>query len=111
MNFTSALTVRQQEVLDMLADFQRRNGYPPTQKEVAQLMGAASPNAATDMLRTLEKKGAISLSKGVARGITINGIAREDEAVSLLRAMVEGESGACERAISFLHKMESEQCK
>ncbi|ELQ6071179.1 LexA family transcriptional regulator [Cronobacter sakazakii] len=111
MNSTSALTVRQQEVLDMLADFQRRNGYPPTQKEVAQLMGAASPNAATDMLRKLEKKGAISVSRGVARGITINGIARDDEAVSLLRAMVEGESGACERAISFLHKMESEQCK
>lgn len=42
MNSASALTVRQQEVLDMLADFQRRNGYPPTQKEVAQLMGAAS---------------------------------------------------------------------
>ncbi|EKA9346347.1 LexA family transcriptional regulator [Cronobacter sakazakii] len=111
MNSTSALTARQQEVLDMLADFQRRNGYPPTQKEVAQLMGAASPNAATDMLRKLEKKGAISVSRGVARGITINGIARDDEAVSLLRAMVEGESGACERAISFLHKMESEQCK
>ncbi|ELY2558605.1 LexA family transcriptional regulator [Cronobacter sakazakii] len=111
MNSTSALTARQQEVLDMLADFQRRNGYPPTQKEVAQLMGAASPNAATNMLRKLEKKGAISVSRGVARGITINGIARDDEAVSLLRAMVEGESGACERAISFLHKMESEQCK
>ncbi|EPR9128400.1 LexA family transcriptional regulator [Cronobacter malonaticus] len=111
MNSTSALTARQQEVLDMLADFQRRNGYPPTQKEVAQLMGAASPNAATDMLRKLEKKGAISVSRGVARGITINGIARDDEAVSLLRAMVKGESGACERAVSFLHKMESEQCK
>ncbi|ELY5881594.1 LexA family transcriptional regulator [Cronobacter sakazakii] len=111
MNSTSALTARQQEVLNMLADFQRRNGYPPTQKEVAQLMGAASPNAATDMLRKLEKKGAISVSRGVARGITINGIARDDEAVSLLRAMVEGESGACERAISFLHKMESKQCK
>ncbi|EOV5397481.1 LexA family protein [Cronobacter malonaticus] len=111
MNSASALTVRQQEVLDMLADFQRRNGYPPTQKEVAQLMGAASPNAATDMLRKLEKKGAISVSRGVARGIIINGIAKEDEAVSLLRAMVERESDARERAISFLHKMESEQCK
>ncbi|PPY26445.1 LexA family transcriptional regulator [Cronobacter sakazakii] len=111
MNSSSALTARQQEVLNMLADYQRRNGYPPTQKEVAQLMGAASPNAATDMLRKLEKKGAISVSRGIARGITINGIAKEDEVVSLLRAMVERESDARERAISFLHKMESEQCK
>ncbi|EOL8938667.1 LexA family transcriptional regulator [Cronobacter dublinensis] len=102
MNSTSALTARQQEVLNMLADFQRRNGYSPTQKEVAQLMGAASPNAATDMLRKLEKKGAISVSRGVARGIIINGIAREDEAVSLLRAMVEGEAKSRDRAVAFL---------
>ncbi|WP_105609419.1 LexA family protein [Cronobacter sakazakii] len=103
MNSASALTVRQQEVLDMLADFQRRNGYPPTQKRSGPtFMGAASPNAATDMLRKLEKKGAISLSKGVARGITINGIAKEDEAVSLLRAMVEGEAKSRDRAVAFL---------
>ncbi|ELY5886629.1 LexA family transcriptional regulator [Cronobacter sakazakii] len=96
------LTPRQQEVVGMLADFQKQYGYPPTQKEVAQLMGAASPNAATDMLRKLEKKGAISLTKGVARGITINGIAKEDEAVSLLRAMVEGEAKSRDRAVAFL---------
>ncbi|EKM0532385.1 LexA family transcriptional regulator [Cronobacter turicensis] len=102
MNSASALTVRQQEVLDMLADFQRRNGYPPTQKEVAQLMGASSPNAATDMLRKLEKKGAISVSRGVARGIIINRTVEEDEAVSLLRAMVDGEAKSRDRAVAFL---------
>ncbi|EKM0364290.1 LexA family transcriptional regulator [Cronobacter turicensis] len=102
MSYPQLLTVRQQEVLDMLADFQIRNGYPPTQKEVAQLMGAASPNAATDMLRKLEKKGAISLSKGVARGITIHGNAEEDEAVSLLREMVKGKAEARDRAVAFL---------
>ncbi|EOV8964967.1 LexA family transcriptional regulator [Cronobacter turicensis] len=102
MNSASALTVRQQEVLDLLADFQRRNGYPPTQKEVAQLMGAASPNAAADMLRKLEKKEAISISPGVARGITIHGNAEEDEAVSLLREMVKGKAEARDRAVAFL---------
>ncbi|ELY2495296.1 LexA family transcriptional regulator [Cronobacter muytjensii] len=102
MNSTSALTARQQEVLDMIANFQRRNGYPPTQKEVAHFMGAASPNAAADILRKLEKKGAISIAPGVARGITINGIAKEDEAVSLLRAMVEGEAKSRDRAVAFL---------
>ncbi|EKP4474685.1 LexA family transcriptional regulator [Cronobacter dublinensis] len=105
MNSASALTVRQQEVLDMLADFQRRNGYPPTQKEVAHFMGAASPNAAADILRKLEKKGAISISPGVARGITINGNAEEDEAVSLLRAMVDGEENAKAKAELFLERL------
>lgn len=105
MNSTSALTARQQEVLNMLADFQRRNGYPPTQKEVAQLMGAASPNAAADILRKLEKKGAITISPGVARGITINGNAEEDEAVSLLRAMVDGDKNAKAKAELFLERL------
>ncbi|EOC0039287.1 LexA family transcriptional regulator [Cronobacter turicensis] len=96
------LTPRQQEVVGMLADFQKQYGYPPTQKEVAQLMGAASPNAAADMLRKLEKKGAISISPGVARGITIKGTAEEDEAVSLLREMVKGKAEARDRAVVFL---------
>ncbi|EKA0998502.1 Rrf2 family transcriptional regulator [Cronobacter sakazakii] len=99
------LTSRQQEVVDMLADFQKQYGYPPTQKEVAQLMGASSPNAATDMLRKLEKKGAISVSRGVARGIIINRTVEEDEAVSLLRAMVDGDEKAKAKAVLFLERL------
>ena len=47
------LTARQREVFDLLVAFQKTHGYPPSQKEVADLMGAASPNAATELLRSL----------------------------------------------------------
>jgi SOS-response transcriptional repressor LexA len=96
------LTVRQREVFDLLVAFQKTNGYPPSQKEVADLMGASSPNAATDMLRALQRKGAITLVPGVSRGISINNQRAEDEALSLLRSLVNGEENARARAAAFL---------
>ena len=103
MTNTQRLTVRQQEVLALLKGFIKEHGYPPTQKEVAQLMGATSPNAAGDMLRSLQQRGAITLIKGVARGITIKTQRAENEAIALLRAMVNGDASARQRAIVFLH--------
>lgn len=96
------LTVRQREVFDLLVAFQKTHGYPPSQKEVADLMGASSANAATDMLRALQRKGAITLAPGVIRGISINSQRAEDEAISLLRSLVAGDQHAREEAIAFL---------
>ena len=96
------LTARQQEVLSLIVAFQKTHGYPPSQKEVADLMGASSPNAATDMLRALQRKGAITLVPGVSRGISINSESAEDEAISLLRSLVAGDQDARKEAITFL---------
>ncbi|WPO93786.1 LexA family transcriptional regulator [Buttiauxella sp. HR94] len=96
------LTVRQQEVFDLLVKFQKQHGYPPSNAEVARMMGAASVNAAADMLRSLQRKGAISISPGVSRGITINSLSNEALAVMLLRSLVKGEAAAREQAIEFL---------
>lgn len=67
----TTLTTRQQYVLDLLIAYQREHGFPPTNFELAGLLGCSSPNAAADHLRALEKKGAISITRGVSRGITI----------------------------------------
>lgn len=96
------LTARQQQILSLIVAFNKEHGIPPTQKEVADLMGAASPNAATEVLRCLQSKGAITLFPGVCRGISINSPGVEDEAVSLLRSLVAGEEDARDQAISFL---------
>lgn len=96
------LTARQQQILSLIVAFHNEHGIPPTQKEVADLMGAASPNAATEVLRSLERKGAITLFPGVCRGISINSQSVEDEAVSLLRSLVADEEDARDQAISFL---------
>ncbi|HAT1569292.1 TPA: RusA family crossover junction endodeoxyribonuclease [Kluyvera cryocrescens] len=65
------LTSRQQHVLDLLIAYQREHGFPPTNFELAGLLGCSSPNAAADHLRALEKKGAISITRGVSCGISI----------------------------------------
>lgn len=65
------LTTRQQHVLDVLVAYQREHGFPPTNFELAGLLGCSSPNAAADHLRALEKKGAITITRGISRGIAI----------------------------------------
>lgn len=96
------LTDRQQLVLDELLAFHREKGFSPTAAELAQRLGFRSPNAAADHLRALHKKGVISISPGISRGIAITSMSNEATAISLLRALVNGDDGAREHAIAFL---------
>ncbi|VGF14965.1 SOS-response repressor and protease LexA [Klebsiella pneumoniae] len=51
------LTIRQQEVLNLLIEYQRVHGFPPTTYELTGMLGCRSPNAAASHLKALEKKG------------------------------------------------------
>ncbi|EES3740011.1 LexA family transcriptional regulator, partial [Escherichia coli] len=53
----TTLTQCQQQVLDMLISYQKERGFPPTNQEVATMLGYRSVNAAVEHLRALEKKG------------------------------------------------------
>jgi len=68
------LTGRQGEVLDYVRDFIAANGFPPTRSEIARGMGFRSANAAEEHLQALARKGAIRISRGIARGIVINAV-------------------------------------
>ncbi|GAB50141.1 MULTISPECIES: LexA family protein [Atlantibacter] len=102
METIKKLTARQQEVLDLVADYIADHGFPPTIYELSGLMGCRSPNAANDHLRALQRKGAITITPGVSRGITITGQSVEDEAIALIRALLNGDDQARENAIAFL---------
>ncbi len=52
----TTLTQCQQQVLDMLISYQKERGSPPTNQEVATMLGYRSVNAAVEHLRALEKK-------------------------------------------------------
>ncbi len=52
----TTLTQCQQQVLDMLISYQQERGFPPTNQEVATMLGYRSVNAAVEHLRALEKK-------------------------------------------------------
>ena len=65
------LTVRQQQILDLIRRQLERTGFPPTRAEIARELGFRSANAAEDHLKALAKKGAIVLTAGASRGIRL----------------------------------------
>jgi repressor LexA len=67
----TTLTARQAEILDAIRAHIAEHRRPPSRPELARLLGLASTNGVFKHLMALEKKGAIELSPGLARGIRI----------------------------------------
>lgn len=65
------LTSREQDCLRCIYLFRKTNGYSPTFREICVLMNIASTNAARGFVKNLEKKGALKVQRGIARGILI----------------------------------------
>jgi repressor LexA len=65
------LTPRQAEILQLIRDTIEGTGFPPTRMEISRMLGFASPNAAEEHLRALERKGVIEVLDGTARGIRL----------------------------------------
>ena len=75
-------------------------------REMATMLGYRSVNAAVEHLRALEKKGVITIKRGVARGITLHTAMKDDdsEAVGIIRSLLAGEENARLRAAHWLHE-------
>ncbi|MBV1914588.1 MAG: repressor LexA [Pseudomonadales bacterium] len=71
----ATLTARQEQVFDLIKKYIDDSGYPPTRAEIAKEFGFKSPNAAEEHLRTLQKKGVISIIPATSRGIRLNEVA------------------------------------
>ena len=66
-----SLTPRQAEILEVIREHIAEQGRPPSRPELARILGIASTNGVFKHLAALERKGAIELSPGSARGIRI----------------------------------------
>jgi repressor LexA len=64
------LTEKQRVVLAFVEDFCRRQGYPPTVREVAAHFGV-QPRAAADHLAALKRKGYLHREPGLSRGLSL----------------------------------------
>mgnify|MGYP000875858156 FL=1 len=99
------LSIRQQEVLNALVDFQSKHGYPPTYAELARLVGFSSANGAFEHIRALEKKGYITTSGGTARGIKVIGANDAlDEATQVISALLTRKENATALAHAWLKR-------
>jgi repressor LexA len=61
------LTTRQRKIIQVIEDSARRDGYPPTLREIAEATGLASTSSVAYQLSTLEKKGYLSRGSGRPR--------------------------------------------
>ena len=68
---TSALTARQQQILDWIRSFLESTGMPPTRAEIAAGLGFSTPSSAEDHLQALARKGAIEMLPGASRGLRL----------------------------------------
>ena len=65
------LTPRQAEILEAIRAHIAEYGRPPSQPELARTLGISSTNAVFKHLAALERKGAIEVDEGIARGIRV----------------------------------------
>lgn len=94
------LTEKQRQIYDFLRDFQHRNGYAPSVREIASAVHLSSPSTVQLHLNTLESLGFISRSGGgKTRAIKI----LEPEGVPILGVVAAGEPIlAVEDALGYL---------
>ncbi|HTY73510.1 MAG TPA: transcriptional repressor LexA [Actinomycetes bacterium] len=84
----AGLTARQRMMLEAIRDSVNKRGYPPSVRELGELVGLASPSSVAHQLRQLEKRGYIRRDPRLGRAIDIRmpevpgvGGSLEDEAV------------------------------
>ncbi len=82
----SPLTPRQAEILEAIRGHIQEHQRPPSQPELARALGLASTNGVFKHLAALQKKGALELSPGLARGIRI----REQAGLALIGRVAAG---------------------
>lgn len=63
------LTERQQQILNAITSYINEKGYPPTVRELADMVGIKSSSTLHGHLQRLEKKGYITKEKGKPRTI------------------------------------------
>ena len=67
------LTNRQNDVLDCIKSFSAKHGYPPTVREIGEVLGLNSPATIQSHIKALEHKGYIKKTSSKYRSLEIVG--------------------------------------
>ena len=70
------LTPRQRKIIQVIEDSVRRDGFPPTLREIGEATGLASASSVSYQLSVLEKKGYLSRGAGRPRTAVVCGAHR-----------------------------------
>lgn len=67
----SDLTPSQARLLGAIRGYWTVHGFSPSIRDLSKLLGFSSPNAVSEQLRRLRRKGAIRWTDGIARSIVL----------------------------------------
>ncbi|WP_353648066.1 transcriptional repressor LexA [Nakamurella sp. A5-74] len=65
------LTMRQQKVLKVIRDSVARRGYPPSVREIGELVGLKSPSSVAHQLTALERRGLLRRDPNKPRAVDV----------------------------------------
>jgi repressor LexA len=85
------LTERQSKILNVIQDAVKDRGFPPTVREIADLVGLASPASVAHQLSALERKGFIKRDPNSPRAIDLTLPNKSGVAIDGLVGGIEGE--------------------
>lgn len=85
------LTDRQRKILTVIQDAVKDRGFPPTVREIADLVGLASPASVAHQLSALERKGFIKRDPNSPRAIDLTMPNKSGVAIDGLFGGIEGE--------------------
>lgn len=86
----SPITVRQQRILDFIAETVRDRGYPPTVREIGEAVGLTSSSSVHAQLANLERKGLIHKDPTKPRAMALSEPKADAVTVPLLGRIAAG---------------------
>lgn len=72
------LSAQRQRILEVIAAYQRRRGYPPSVREIAEAVGLSSTSSVHSHLRVLQRDGYLRRDPAKPRALEIHWEPRED---------------------------------
>ncbi|MGB9377327.1 MAG: transcriptional repressor LexA [Mycobacteriales bacterium] len=67
----AGLTARQRRILDVIRDHMRRQGYPPSVREIGEAVGLTSTSSVAHQLGTLQRKGFLRRDANRPRAVDV----------------------------------------
>ncbi len=77
----SGLSARQKKMLQVIRDYSEEYGYPPTIREIGDLVGISSTSVVSYNLNALQSKGYLLRDRDISRGLRLVDNTVEDQAL------------------------------
>jgi repressor LexA len=90
MSDTTSVTPRQQRILDFISVTMRRQGYPPTVREIGDAVGLTSSSSVHAQLANLERMGLLHKDPTKPRAMTLSEPRAESVSVPLVGRIAAG---------------------